>query len=183
MPTSCIICKHPHRQRPDFHLKDSFRRSCCETLRPCTLCLKLEVLIKHIGIWSTIHYYILILIGVYWYLVAFKLTSLSVTGYLRSTCATTTGFILKWTGFLSNYYKRSNTIFRESSDFDDDDNNDSDDDVATSDGEFVKREGRSKFYEPETLSQASVETEVAEYPTTTGSKDLAGNSNSAENRK
>ena len=54
--------------------------------------------------------------------------------------------------------------------------------MATSDGEFVKREGRSKFYEPETLSQASVETEVAEYPTTTGSKDLAGNSNSNMSR-
>ena len=79
-------------------------------------------------------------------------------------------------------FKVVSTNFRDSSDFDDADDiddDDDDDDVATSDGEFVKKEGRSTFYEPpepETMSQASVETEVAEFPTT-GSKNLAPNSN------
>ena len=69
-------------------------------------------------------------------------------------------------------------IFRDSSDYDDIE--DDDDDPNTSDGDFIKREGRSKFYQPdpETLSQASIETETAEFslkqkdPTTHSEKDL-----------
>jgi hypothetical protein len=43
--------------------------------------------------------------------------------------------------------------FRMSSDEDDDEDEGLDDDDDGDGGEFVKREGRSKFYDPDSLSQ------------------------------